>query len=195
MSFGFGPFSCQTWPHDPFKRVRLEKWYTTHIKSTPETNYNGISWRFSLRPPILKPKILPSVLPGCISGESMKKHSPVPEGVDCGGYKRPLPAPKPNFSVGSWGEDGPLGSPKSAISGPGGSVFCRFPNLRKLKSRFECWSVSGRFRRKLGPGPFRTAAAKKRCVNQRKLARVTDYKAVSCTFAVRTPTLKCKIQA
>ncbi len=43
FSFGFGSFSCQTWPQDPFKWVRLEKWCRTHSKSAPETNSNDIS--------------------------------------------------------------------------------------------------------------------------------------------------------
>ena len=32
LSFGCGSFSRQAWPQDPFKRVRLEKWCTTHLK-------------------------------------------------------------------------------------------------------------------------------------------------------------------
>ncbi len=37
---GFGPFSGQTWPQDPFKRVRLDKCCRTHLKSAPEPNFN-----------------------------------------------------------------------------------------------------------------------------------------------------------
>ena len=28
----FGPVFGQSWPQDPFKRVRLEKWCRTHLK-------------------------------------------------------------------------------------------------------------------------------------------------------------------
>ncbi len=43
FSFGFGSFSGQTWPQDPFRRVTLEKWCRTHLKSAPKTNCNAIS--------------------------------------------------------------------------------------------------------------------------------------------------------
>ncbi len=33
FSFGFGSFSGQTWPQDPFKLPGLEKWCRTHLKS------------------------------------------------------------------------------------------------------------------------------------------------------------------
>ena len=32
---GLWSLSGQTWPQDPFKRVRLEKWCRTHLESTP----------------------------------------------------------------------------------------------------------------------------------------------------------------
>ncbi len=44
LVFGcFGPVLGQSWPHDPFKRVMLEKWCRMHLKLAPETNYNVIS--------------------------------------------------------------------------------------------------------------------------------------------------------
>ncbi len=43
FSFGFGSFSFQIWPQDPFEEVRFEKWCRTNLKSAPETNYNVIS--------------------------------------------------------------------------------------------------------------------------------------------------------
>ncbi len=42
----FWQLSGQTWPQDSFKRVRLEKWCRTHLKSPQETNSNAISRHF-----------------------------------------------------------------------------------------------------------------------------------------------------
>jgi hypothetical protein len=46
LSFGrFRSFPGQTWPQDPFQRVRLEKWCRTHLKLAPKTNYKANAYR------------------------------------------------------------------------------------------------------------------------------------------------------
>jgi hypothetical protein len=42
----FRPFSGQTWPQDPFRRVRLETRCRTHLKSAQETKSNASSSHF-----------------------------------------------------------------------------------------------------------------------------------------------------
>ena len=42
----FGQVFGQSWPQDPFERVRFEQWCRTHLKLAPETNYKAMSWPF-----------------------------------------------------------------------------------------------------------------------------------------------------
>ncbi len=52
-------FSAQTWPQDPSRRVRLEQWYRTHLKSAQETISNVISSHFcsTIKTKIQKPSM------------------------------------------------------------------------------------------------------------------------------------------